>query len=146
MSELKLDPKIYNDFIGEIEIKNIKLNSLRIDDVNDELAENSNLSLSLKFDNKQFSKNGDILNIYSKFFVGVKNEEDGTIKNGFNIEFTYKLEYYIENIDRFSDEYIRLFAIKNVPVNVWPYARELISSLTTRIGYPTLIIEPLKTR
>lgn len=146
MNELKLDPQVYNSFIKEIEIRNITLNSLNIHDVNENLSEEIQLSLSLKFDNSEFKIEDDFLNIYSKFFVTVENENDGTIEKGFNIEFTYKLEYYIENIERFSEEYIHLFTTKNVPVNVWPYARELISSLTTRIGYPTLIIEPLKTK
>lgn len=145
MSELKLDPQIYNSFIKEIEIKNITLNSLNISDVNEEINDNPQLNLSLKFNNK-FKREKDTLNIYSTFFVSVDDKKDDIVKKGFNMEFTYKLEYKIENMDRFDDEYIHLFTTKNVPVNVWPYARELISSLTTRIGYPTLIIEPLKTR
>ena len=47
-------------------------------------------------------------------------------------------------LDKFDEAYIKFFAQRNVTVNIWPYARELISSLTTRMGYPTLIIEPLK--
>ena len=69
MSELKLDPQIYNSFIKEIEIRNIKLNSLNIYDVNEKLSENIQLKLSLKFDNSEFKVEDKFLNIYSKFFI-----------------------------------------------------------------------------
>ena len=41
-----------------------------------------------------------------------------------------------------SEEEKQQFLSRNVPVNVWPYARELISTMATRLGYPALLIPP----
>ncbi|NLJ80285.1 MAG: protein-export chaperone SecB [Firmicutes bacterium] len=38
----------------------------------------------------------------------------------------------------------KIFLQNNPPLNSWPYAGEIISSLTTRMGFPPLVIEPYK--
>ena len=72
--------------------------------------------------------------------------EAGIEKNKpiFDIKFIYLIEYTLKEKDLSEVENIIIskFTEKNTPVNIWPYARELISSVTTRMGYPAFIIKP----
>ncbi len=62
----------------------------------------------------------------------------------FSIKFDYCIAYSVESLSTFSNEYIEFFIYKNVPINIWPYARELVSSITTRMGFSPLILKPHK--
>lgn len=60
------------------------------------------------------------------------------------LKFELRAVYEFDSIEDYEDEYILKFIELNVPVNIWPYAREIISSITTRVGYPALILPPYK--
>ncbi|GMO00749.1 hypothetical protein [Parageobacillus thermoglucosidasius] len=68
----------------------------------------------------------------------------------FDIEFSYILEYRLQKSNDIHlekeglEEAIKLFVQRNVPVNIWPYARELISQLTMSMGFPPLLIGTYK--
>jgi len=52
------------------------------------------------------------------------------------------LEYSWNDCSEITEDYIKVFIGVNAQNHVWPYGRELISSITTRMGYAALIIEP----
>lgn len=68
----------------------------------------------------------------------------------FGLEFEICLVYSVPNLNedfaqspdgkQVLDEFIN----RNVPVNVWPYAREFISSMTVRMGFPAVVIGTFK--
>ena len=41
-------------------------------------------------------------------------------------------------------ELLDAFQHRNVALNVWPYAREFVSSMTVRMGFPALVLSTLK--
>ncbi|CEN31420.1 protein-export chaperone SecB [Paraclostridium sordellii] len=138
----QINKEIYSNLVKSVEIKSIQLNYLEISDVNSDLENIDTVNIDLKFDNSKFNKLEDMLIIYSDFMLETKsNRKNETV---FKMHFTYKLTYYISSLNDFDDIYINLFANRNVPVNIWPYARELISSSSSRIGLPSIVIEPLK--
>ncbi|RGX10517.1 protein-export chaperone SecB [Paraclostridium sordellii] len=144
MTNEKFIPEKYAELVKSVDIKKIQLNSLTLSEVCDDLETMDSLKVSLEFDNSEFTTSEDKLIIYSKFFVNVSSEENNSISTAFKMDFTYKLTYSITDICNYSEEYLNFFASRNVPVNIWPYARELISSSSTRLGLPTIIIEPLR--
>lgn len=60
------------------------------------------------------------------------------------VDATFMLIYHSASEINFDDEIKEIFLKSNPPLNIWPYAREIISSMTTRMGLPPLIIEPYK--
>lgn len=60
------------------------------------------------------------------------------------VDATFMLVYSSASDTDFDDEIREIFLKSNPPLNIWPYAREVISSMTTRMGFPPLIIEPYK--
>lgn len=138
---MSLDPNIYKDLVSEININEIDIFKLNISKVNKELKNNKSIEIKREFKIEDYKVKDDILEVYPYFHI-IGFLEGNPEEIAFDIEFTYCVEYEKENLNKFEDIYIKFFTRRNVPVNIWPYARELISSLTNRIGYQTLIIEP----
>ncbi|WP_300452155.1 protein-export chaperone SecB [Fusobacterium sp.] len=134
----------YNNFVKNIRIDKIKLKKLLVDTIdNDEEISKKNvpLSVNLVYTANNYELKDNKLCINVNFSVETKDECQNIV---FKINFIYKIEYVLKNI-KLSDvgeENIENFININVPINIWPYAREIISSITTRMGYSPLIIEP----
>ncbi|WP_373844434.1 protein-export chaperone SecB [Clostridium sp.] len=141
MSGTSIDKNIYSNLIEGLKIQNIYLNDLKLDNVNREIKGNS---LSVKLD-CEFDKNrnikGEILEVFPSFSVQVFSSEDIS-QAAFHIDTQFYIKYEIKNLANFEEMYIDTFINQNIPLNIWPYIRELISSLSTRIGFPALVIEP----
>lgn len=139
---MSLRKETYRELVKGIDINSINIHSLNISSINKKLKDSKAIDINQEFDSSEYIIEEDKLEVYPKFNIKAC-ERDNPKEIGFEIEFTYCIEYTKTELDKFDEAYIKLFTERNVPVNIWPYARELISSLTTRMGYPTLIIEPL---
>ncbi|MDI6872623.1 MAG: hypothetical protein QME79_14975 [Bacillota bacterium] len=68
----------------------------------------------------------------------------------FTLDFVLRLKYSLTGFDLESiddkqlKDMINAFRERNFPINAWPYAREVVSSFTTRMGLPTLFIGVLR--
>lgn len=69
----------------------------------------------------------------------------------FDISLGFMLKYSLEVNDdtkdivsNFTEDLFSQFAHRNAVLNIWPYAREMISNITTRMGYPPLFIPHYK--
>lgn len=139
---MSLSQEIYRELVKGININSINLHNMNVTTVNSKLKESKFIDIDENFGVTKYNICGDKLEVYINF--NIKAYEKGNKDEiGFIIDFTYCIEYEKSDLAQFDEEYIKFFTQRNVPVNIWPYARELISSLTTRMGYPTLIIEPL---
>lgn len=148
----------YKKFIKSIEISDMNLASL-------ECAQNmsypskskENIDISLENKVVKVEHEGIYLNIQLEFNVVAFNNDD-TVKSQvdiieedklFHIYFVLNLVYKLE-LDTLDSTLkdckteIDRFVNKNVVINAWPYARELISSTTTRMGFPALVIPTYK--
>lgn len=154
-------PDKYRQLIESIELNKIELLSLNCSQNKDFPAEKRNsLDIALKNNIVKFELDGIELQVEAEFgviaFNSVKEENETTkmedIKNEdilFKIDFSLLLSYVLdmentENLLIEFDEEIDAFVNKNVPINAWPYVRETISSMTTRMGYPALVIPTYK--
>ncbi|MEF3087106.1 hypothetical protein ABQG71_17030 [Bacillus altitudinis] len=151
-----MDDKKYNNFINKINLEKIELNSLNCNQ-NTSFVRTGELDIALEHDIKSIKKDGVELRVQIGFEVAAaesvgneKSIEDFQDENIlFKINFSLNLIYALQVDDDIDflldlDEEIEYFAATNVPVNAWPYARETISSITTRMGLPSLVIPPFK--
>lgn len=136
----KIDKVRYKELIDSVDILSINLKSLAVD--NYEKSHSQKLVAHLKYSHKEYTIEGDQLRVYPSFVLNVKEEDDDIPIFSINIKFI--AIYYIKDISKYTDDYLNMFMDLSVTINVWPYGRELISSLTTRMGYPPLVIEPFK--
>lgn len=135
-----MDIQVYNKLIENIEIKGIYLKKINTSDIEIPIGESINCRVELKYTCSDYKIVDKTIEFYPKFKLELKIDNIAPVI----IQFDFRLIYEIENIEEYTDEYFDLFMDKNVPINVWPYAREIITSITTRIGYPPLVIAPYK--
>lgn len=133
----------YNKFLEEITIESINLKYISAEKKENisKLENNKAIFVQVDYDTDKYKVSSDKLCVDVLFDIGAKDEFENSV---FDIKFIYTLEYSLKEIDLLSidDNIISKFIEKNIPVNVWPYAREIISSITTRMGYPAFIIRP----
>ena len=58
----------------------------------------------------------------------------------FSMEMTWRVVYTLSRDLTVADEIVRQFLQRNVVLNVWPYIREYVSSVTARMNLPVLYL------
>ncbi|TYB36684.1 MAG: hypothetical protein FXF49_00540 [Flexistipes sinusarabici] len=134
------DIKKYNNLVKHIDLLDIKLRNANCK--NDDAI----------FDNKVFQKLK--INVSGNIKTINKNEDTITYKKEFslkakfgnkimlNINAVYDVTYLLET--EASEEYLKYFGERNVPINVWPFFRELCYSITSRMGIPPLTLPVIR--
>jgi preprotein translocase subunit SecB len=149
----------YNEFISLLELSKINLDSLYTEKNKNFAQKQVSLDIAMDYEVKD-AKQID-LEVFVPFSFTVKAfvNEDNEEKNINSIKaedtlFTIKMElmltYFldieeIETTDITVDysDILEQFAERNVVINAWPYVREMVHSLTFKMGLPALVI-PLK--
>ncbi|WP_170270467.1 protein-export chaperone SecB [Heliorestis acidaminivorans] len=151
----------YSQLISMIELKNIELISLNC---NQNPAFNHKgskpIDAAIKYNTKEVIQSGiELIFPFCLSLATFSNENNSGEKDYdlidskdklFDISLELYLNYYIEvtdnstlDLSNFLEE-INEFANKNVIINAWPYAREIVSNVTTRMGFPPLLLPPYK--
>lgn len=117
----------------EIEVKGIFLDSLAFNMKKNGKSNKNGLTVDIKFQSsKKFEKNALIYRF--EFFL---ETEIFTINGAYTGIFETRPEF-MENLKSFSE--------LNAPTYIFPYILELISNITSRSIYSTLIIPPLNVK
>lgn len=132
-----MDKDIYKEFIKAIELKQVflsKITSKRsILEIN-----NSELSVDVEFkpDFNKLEQNENEFISVAQFNVTAKDNDEVL----FQIECEFTVINYIDNKELMQSECIDTYIQNNLPIIAWPYGREIINSMTTRMGFPALIL------
>ncbi|WP_156039539.1 hypothetical protein [Deinococcus marmoris] len=133
-----LDPLIYNNFIASLQLSRIELSELHAKAVQHSLEELT-------------------LQVGSKFSISCprKDEESFTVEAQLGLDFLsdtdedlgslvciYRLEYASDI--PLTDEIFAHFSQRNVPLNVWPFIREMVMNITQRFGWSGFVLPPYK--
>jgi len=65
------------------------------------------------------------------------NNEDEKI---FSFDFVIHIQYSIKKISDWDEKEVDHFIQRNMTMHVWPYARELVTSMTKRAGLPDVVL------
>lgn len=136
-----IDSSIYKKFINSVKIDTISLVEMNLKEVRS-FSSTENVSVELNYSSGEFETFKNELICYPKCSVKGINEQKENNKVVFEIISKFKIVYLVEELEQYDNKYLQAFSEMNVPVNVWPYFRELFSSMTTRMGYSALVIEP----
>jgi preprotein translocase subunit SecB len=142
---------VSNTYIKLIEA--VELDKIFISSVNSERYPNTefkdNIKTVVRVSQKLEFKSEDKFIALTNFNVNAHDEFDEN-KQLFKIDCNFLLEYRITQdlkntigepeLSQAIEEFIK----RNVPINAWPYGREFISQMTTRMGLPPLVIGTYK--
>lgn len=134
----RITPQNYAEILKGLELKSIGLISCK--SIIDRENFNVNLSISIK-DEATFKKNeeGEI-EILHKYRL---NGKDTKLKKiAIKIECAFCLTFSSKK--NFSQDFFEIFKSINLPVNSWPFFREFIFTLTSKMNIPPLTLPLFK--
>jgi len=132
----KISPKEYRKILKGIDLKNILLADLKATIKHELLSEG--LKISIK-DSAQYSYEEDEFIIKNKYVLTAKNNDK---KNVLKIEATFIVVF--ESKYEINDDFFNIYKEISLPLNVWPFFRELVNSTTSRMNIPPLTLPLLK--
>ena len=134
----KIKPELYRKILEGIELQNIYLRNfdgkINLDVFpKDGVAEISSVAdFTIKTEN--------LVEITQKWTIIGK---DKSTKSEFlNISVTYGLILYSK--EKFSKDFFDIYEKTSLPINVWPFVREFVNSITARMNVPPLTLPLLK--
>jgi hypothetical protein len=136
---LKLKPDEYRKILTGISLEHIALKSIKAD--KNVLSLDGDYSINHKSSFNGFSVENNIIvipNKHSITFYPTNNPRKKDIK----IDCTY--EVLIKSDLEFTKEFFDIYCEISFPIIIWPYIRELVQSITSRMGIPPLTIPMIR--
>lgn len=132
----KMEPKEYRRILEGIELENLILKESKTE-INHELI-SENMAVSSK-DNATYIITKDGFAVENKHTVIVKNKDK---KNVIRIEGTFLILF--NSREAITDAFFDIYKNISLPLNVWPFFREFVNSMTARMNIPPLTLPLLK--
>ncbi len=133
------DPEKYREFIKAVELRNIKLIELNTRIVEKQPTSDDALKVSIKTTD-EYKIFNDILIFYVNYTLAMKQSKKVVLKIKAKYDITYKLLKKIE----IDEEVIDFFSKINLPLNVWPFFRELCNDVTAKMRISPIVLPLLK--
>jgi hypothetical protein len=132
-----MDQKAYSDLISSLQLSGVVLSELTAHSKSRDFGQIT-LQVHSKFSITCLERNSEGFVAEARLSLSFlkENEEVG------NVTCAYCL-HYDSNV-RLTDELFDEFSKFNVPVNAWPFLRELVMNTTQRFGWPGFILPPYK--
>ncbi len=135
--------KKYNEFIHSLELVDIYIAELTFKRLKD-IPENNQVrvKVTIKATKNEYKKvETDLYEITHRVLFKLEYVKEGHRNLFFELKVTFKLFYRSKH--ELTDEIFKIFVERNVPVNVFPFLREIVCNSMYRTGLPPILI-PLK--
>ena len=132
----KIDPKLYSKILKGIEFKKIYLTELKSEINHDLLQDNIKINIEYEAEYKNFDTG---FNVIVKYHIDAVNKNDET---AIHFDIIYNLEFNSES--EISEGFFEIYKDLSLPLNVWPFVRELVNSVTSRMYIPPLTLPLFK--
>ncbi len=126
-----LDKKAFNEFVLKTSLTEIYLKNLSVEL---KTRKFSNPTVNLKLSQK-IQAEGE--NFYIDTTLDLKVKDGRTIP--LKIKVTYRFEY-VTGYTAPSEDFLKKYADTSARMHVWPYFREIVSNLISRMGLPPLTL------
>lgn len=134
-------PEVYSAFIKDTTLEEIRLISIDSSFGREpEEGKSYNVNLKAKFPFKKDESDLFVFTNYNLYFEDHEPKDAGIFK----FKCVFSLHYKVKNISEYQDNIVKAFADNNAKFNSWSYFRELLSSVTMRMGVEPLILPLLK--
>lgn len=128
--ELPLDPQLYRDALNSLRLREVVLRELHVT-CDNPVAGDVKINISPSAEGN-FEKGE--LRIQSQFVVSARNAEVSL----FTVDCSFDVVMSVPG--ELPDGFIEVYIAHNLFLTVFPYVRELVSSLTARMGLPPLVL------
>ena len=136
--EKGIDLKAYRKILNCLELRSLQVDEGKFSFIRENMVPNSNVHVN---DYASYEiETSEIVSITHIYKLMVKNPENRKKILGINV--TYKLSYHCK--EKFPEDFFDLFKDVNLPINTWPFFREFVSNITSRMNIPPLTLPLLK--
>ncbi len=132
----KISPEEYRKILNGIDLKNILLSEIKAFFKHELISEG--LKIGIK-ENAHYSYEDDELIVTNKYVLTAKNNDKKIV---LKIEGTFIVVFESEH--EINDDFFEIYKEISLPLNVWPFFRELVNSTTARMNIPPLTLPLLK--
>ncbi len=132
----KMSPDEYRRILDGIELKNILISNIKADLKHELLTEG--MKIVIKDDAQYEMRENDFI-IKNKYILTAKNQAN---KIALKIECVFIVVF--ETKYEITDGFFEIYKDLSLPLNVWPFFRELVNSTTARMNIPPLTLPLLK--
>ena len=132
----KISPDEYRRILDGIELKNILISNIKADLKHELLTEG--MKIVIKDDAQYEMRENDFI-IKNKYILTAKNQAN---KIALKIECVFIVVF--ETKYEITDGFFEIYKDLSLPLNVWPFFRELVNSTTARMNIPPLTLPLLK--
>lgn len=137
-AEQDVTPEQYNAFITGVQLRHIELAQVSARAERSDLSELA-VRVGSHFMIKSSGQNDTAFTVEASLQLDFVTDEDVSLG-----EFSclYRLEYGTEI--PLNDAIFKVFSERNVPLNIWPFLRELVMSTTQRFGWSGFVLPAYK--
>lgn len=129
-----MDPVKYREFLKNVELNTIILDSCMIKTNRNKISSNMKLDIQHKVDYTIEEKNSAVI-LSSYDLVATKST-----KKDFALKVACVYRVLFSSKQPITDEFMEIFTNINIQMNTWPYFREFIQSMIQRVGFPPLTL------
>lgn len=134
---MEIDVEKYNYFINNLELLDISLNNINAKKyIDDTINLQSDVVCSYVCEDKEYNNN--ILICKPKLTLEFKDSETENLQ--LNITIDYAIKYQYTQDQYISDEIIEFFIFRTIKHLIWPYFRETVDSITSKMGLYDFIL------
>lgn len=134
-SDSKMQPKEYREYLRKIDLANIQLNDVKatLGKVDFSVRPVMNLTEGFKI----------LKNVADHAIIEVSYKVSAKVKRS-NV-FTVNAKYHVSFVtnEQIPDDFFEIYNQLSLPLQTFPYLRELTNSIISRMGLPPLIL-PLR--
>lgn len=136
----RIAPEAYFEMLKGVNLKDLSLSECNVSVDKEKIASKTELSFSWKDDVSYEMRSPDLLGAKHRFEL----KAPGGAKKDFllKISCTFLLTYSTQN--ELSEDFLSIFVRRNVPLNTWPYFRELVQNMIQRMNIPPLVLPLLR--
>lgn len=137
-----LDPDEYGKFIEGLELIQVRLVRLNVESAASFPIKPSGTSVELEVaEEASYTPVDEGFEVFHRYLLLAKDAQQPSELLG-RIEAEFGLRF--KSVQPISQPYFEIFRHFNLPVNTWPYWRELVQSMTARMGWPPITLPLLK--
>ena len=132
----KISPEEYRKILDGIDLKNILLSELKATIKHELLSEGMKIGIK---ENTHYAYEDNELIVTNKYVLTAKNNDKKIVLKIEGIFIVvFESEYEI------TDDFFEIYKDISLPLNVWPFFRELVNSTTSRMNIPPFTLPLLK--
>jgi preprotein translocase subunit SecB len=131
----KITPEHYRQILDGIELLDIALIKLNSSINHDNLS--ASMKVAIK-DSATFENDEQGFRVEDKYTLTSKKDN----KIGLKIEAVYRIRFQSET--DITDDFFDIYKSISLPLNIWPFFRELAHSVTSRMNIPPLSLPLIK--